>query len=314
MDPCLDREQWQITVTAIRDSADVVGKPLPRQRFPDWLIVAMFCWAAWHDKSLSWACYRFHYNTLFRPRGPLPGISQFTRRIKSESCQAILERVNQRLAASGVPSPLGFIDAKPLTVSTVSKDPDAKRGHITGGFAKGYKLHAYVTETRRIAVWVVVPLNADEKTVARELIVPNLPPTVDPRSDLILADSNYDAAPVYNLVSQNSRGERALLTPIRGKQFVGPQGRSKDTLTAMGPHRREAIKIWETSPDLAEHLMHQRNNIEGTFSVLAMCLNMHALPGFVRRLPRVTRWITAKIILYHAKLLAQERAGVAAAA
>jgi hypothetical protein len=60
--------------------------------------------------------------------------------------------------------------------------------------------------------------------------------------------------------------------------------------------------------------VHQRNDIEGTFSVLAMCLNMHALPGFVRRLPRVSRWNTAKIILYHAKFLAQEQAGVAAAA
>ena len=32
------------------------------------------------------------------------------------------------------------------------------------------------------------------------------------------------------------------------------------------------------------------------------------LPGFVRRLPRVTRWAGCKLILYHARLLAQEAA------
>ena len=44
-----------------------------------------------------------------------------------------------------------YLDGKPLTVSPVSKDPQAARGKITGGFAKGYKLYAFVNEQRLAA-------------------------------------------------------------------------------------------------------------------------------------------------------------------
>ena len=34
----------------------------------NWLIVAMYAWAVWHDRTTSWACDRGHYTGLFRPR------------------------------------------------------------------------------------------------------------------------------------------------------------------------------------------------------------------------------------------------------
>ena len=40
---------------------------------------------------------------------------------------------------------------------------------VSGGFAKGYKLHAFVNEHRRIVVWSVTGLHEDEKTVARHV-------------------------------------------------------------------------------------------------------------------------------------------------
>jgi Transposase DDE domain len=305
MDRCLDRDQWLVVMDSIRRSARAIDPQGRRPRYPNWLIVAMYLWAVLHDRCLSWACHRVHYNTLFRPRGPLPSISQFTRRIKSEECRMILQRVHDDLVARGTPGLLNYIDAKALLVSPVSKDPDARRGHITGGFGKGYKFHAYITESRRVHVWCVTPLNTDEKTIAREYLLPLIPPPPDPASTLTLTDSGYDAAPLYKAFEAHGQ---TLLAPVRGKQFVGPDGRSKRKWTEMGPQRRDAVKTWENHPTLANYVMEQRNNAEGTFSVLSMAMGLHALPPFVRRLPRVRRWAGAKIILYHARRRAQEMA------
>jgi hypothetical protein len=310
MDQSLDRDTWQIVIASVRRAARAIKSPGRRPLYPNWLIVAMYLWAAWHDRCLSWACDRVHYNTLFRPRHTLPSISQFTRRIKTDVCQAILQRVHDDLAAQGIVTPpLGYIDGKPMLVSAVSKDPDAARGHISGGYAKGYKLHAYINERRRIVLWCVAPLNVDERTIARELLLPLLPPPIDPRCQLTLADSNYDAAPLYRAFDACSDGGHMLLAPVRSQQLVGPAGRHPKTLSNMGPQRRAALALWEQHPDLARYVMEQRNNAEGVFSVLAVALGLHAtLPSFVRRIHRVRQWIGAKIILYHARLLAQERA------
>lgn len=311
MDQSLDRDTWRIVMDCVRRAAAVIKTPVRRPIYPNGLIVAMYLWAAWHDRCLSWACQRLHYNTLFRPRQKLASISQFTRRIKTDACQIILQRVHDDLARRGVITPLGYLDGKPILVSAVSKDPDAAKGHISGGFAKGYKLHAYIGENRRIPVWCVSPLNTDEKTVARELLLPHLPPPNDPRCALTLGDSNYDAAPLYKAFDGCGQ---SLLAPVRCAQFVAAGGRHPRTLANMGPQRREALELWQRHPDLLKYVMEQRNNAEGVFSVLAVTLGLHALPSFVRRLHRVRRWIGAKIILYHARLSAQESAAEMAAA
>jgi hypothetical protein len=81
----------------------------------------------------------------------------------------------------------------------------------------------------------------------------------------------------------------------------------------MGPQRREAVRVWDEHPELAQYVLKMRNNAEGTFSVLTVACGLH-LPACVRRLERVRRWVGCKIILYHARLLAQERVEAAEAA
>jgi hypothetical protein len=305
----MDREIWAIVMDAVDRACRSVGLVGRRPRYSGRLIAGMYLWSAWHKQCLSWACDRLHYNTLFRPR-KLPSISQFTRRVKSQQTQAILQRVHEDLAARGVVGPLDYLDGKPLLVSPVSKDPDAGRGHVSGGFAKGYKLHAYVNENRRIVVWSLMPLNVDEKTVAREML-PYVPDPPDPLSAVALADGNYDAAPLYDGLAAR---QRALLAPPRATGLVGAQGRQPKTLQKMGPHRREALAVWDGQADLARYVLEQRNNVEGVFSVLAVACGLDYLPAFARRLQRVRRWVGAKIILYHARLLAQERAAAKPAA
>jgi hypothetical protein len=314
----MDRELWTFVVHAV-DRA-LVGVPYigRAQRYNDRLIVLMLIWAVWHDRCLSWACDRRHYGDLFRPR-VVPSISWFARRVKTDRVRELLQRVNDDLAVRGTNCPhdlLSYIDAKALLVSPVSKDPDAKRGKITGAFAKGYKFHAMVNENRRVVIWCVTPLNTDEKTVATELLnhlppgQPDTPATIALVAPLTLGDSNYDSAPLHRAFADR---DRHLLTPVRAKQFVGPNGRHSRTLQAMGPRRREVLAVSESNPELVRYVLKSRNNIEGTFSVLSLACGLDRLPGFVRRLPRVTRWTGCKVILYHARLLAQEAKKEAAA-
>jgi AraC-like DNA-binding protein len=308
----MDQELWTILKAAVDRAVRAVPAPRRRPVFSDRLIVLMLLWAVWHDRCLSWACDRKHCRGIFRPRA-LPSISRFIRRVKTERVQQILRRTHDDLATHHTVCPCGllsYVDAKPALVSPVSKDPDAKRGKISGGFAKGYKLHTIVSEQRRVLVWCVSPLNTDEKVVAEHL-VNHLPPghrhddspaQIALAAPLTLGDSSYDSA---NLHKAFTRQGRTLLTPLRCEQFVGPDGRPEEKLRKMGLGRREVIDAWENHPDLARYVMKSRNNIEGTYSVLSLACGLDRLPGFVRRLPRVRRWIGCKILIYHARLLAQ---------
>lgn len=311
----MDQGIWSIVREAIDRAIKAVPRHGRRPRFNDQLIVRMLFWAVWHDRSLSWACDREHYNSLFRPR-KLPSISRFGRRVKSPRVQKVLQLVHEDLATRGTACPyelLSYLDGKPVLVSPVSKDPDAKRGKACGGFAKGYKLHAFINEHRRIVLWSVTSLNTDEKLVAQELsqylppggCVDQTPAGLALEAPLSLADSNYDSANLHKAFAEKGR---RLLTPLRGEKFVGAEGRSPKTLAAMGPERREMIDLWKNHPELVRYVLKGRNNAEGTFSVLSLACGLDRLPGFVRRLFRVTRWIGCKIILYHARLLTQEAA------
>jgi hypothetical protein len=316
----MDQTIWNTVTAAVGRALHEVPHHGRRPVYSDRLIILMLLWAVWHDRCLSWACERTHYHGLFRPRG-LPSISRFARRVKGTRVRAVLQRVHDDLSTRGTACPfdlLSYVDAKAVVVSPVSKDPDAKRGKITGGFAKGYKFHAIVNEQRRVVVWCVAPLNADEKVIAEELVkhlpvglVPSdAPAGIAIQAPLTLGDRSYDSANLHRAFTGQGR---SLLTPLRGTKFVGPEGRLSKTLAAMGPARRDVVAIWKDSPALARYVMRSRNNIEGTFSVLSLACGLDRLPGFVRRLPRVTRWVGCKVILYHARLLAQENHKLAAA-
>jgi hypothetical protein len=302
----MDREIWGIVMAAIKRASRVVERDLRGRtpRYPNRLVVAMYVWAVWHDRTLSWACDRSHYTGLFRPRGTLPSVSQFTRRVKTDACDAILRRVHDALAERGLLSDAGYLDGKALPVSPVSKDRQATRGKVSGGWAKGYKLHAFVTERRRIAVWGVTGLNVAEQSVAAALL-----PHVAPRltaDAVVMLDSNYDSAPLHKDVA-DPLGV-CLLHPLKGQQRVGPGGHHPVTRRQMGATRRELVRCWDERPGLAGLVLKARDTIERVFGVLTCTAGGLAnLPAWVRTLPRVRRWVGAKIILYNARLKAQDR-------
>ena len=223
----MDRELWKLIYSSIKHAARVAGRVGRRPTYTDVLIVAMYIWSVWHDRPLCWACDREHYNSLFRPRR-LPSVSQFTRRIKSDACQSILQQLHDKLAGRGVMTDAGYIDGKPLLVNPVSKDRQATRGKISGGYAKGYKLHAFVNHRRRIVVFSVMGLNIAEQTVAAQML-PSLPPLAP--EALVMMDSNYDSAPLHKLAEPM---EIHLIHPLKGQDRVGAKGHHPVTLRQIG--------------------------------------------------------------------------------
>ena len=255
---------------------------LPRALFSDRLIVLLYFWTVLHDRPMTWSLRRCHYNRLFRPR-KLPSISQLNRRIASDRFQQILQRIHEHLVGDVRFKGL-FIDGKPLCVSAVSGDRARRSGHISGGFAKGYKLHAVMSSDGKIPVFCVCPLNMHEMPVARRMLT-CLP---DLSGVLVMADGNYDSHVLHKDVDTYG-----------GWLITHPRGSAKHpvTLRQMGPARRLLLKMWESNPKLMRAIYKQRTAIERLFGNLSNLLG--PLPNCVRGLARVRRWAGAKICLFH---------------
>ena len=299
----MDRELWESVLGAVRRAAKSLPRPGRRRpEFAEWLVAAMYLWCVWHDRPLCWACDRSHYHSVFRPR-KLPSVSQFSRRVREGHFQLVLQAVHDSLAQRGLVTALGYFDGKALPVSPVSKDRDAARGRAGGGWAKGYKLHAYVNEHGRIVVWSVTPLNVAEQTVALEML-PHLPPAAP--DAVALGDANYDSAPLHKAAAAAAPGLR-LLTPLKGRGRVKGDGHHPVTLRQMGEARRGLVEAWDVHRDLARFVLKSRAAVERTFGTL-VCTGggLSCLPAWVRTLGRVRRWVGAKIILYNARLKLRE--------
>lgn len=283
----MDSHVWRLVYRTIRE----VDRGLPRHGrrpvFGDVLIVAIYIWTVEHDRPLCWGCDRRHYGSDFRPRR-LPSVSQFCKRIKTERCEAILQGMHDRLARSDVGMRLSFLDGRALRVGAHSKDRDARSGPAPGGMAKGYKLHAWATEDMRIPIWSVVPLNLCEKTVAGVLL--------DARraAGVVLADSNYEAGWLYDRVAEKG-GQ--LVTPLRENVGSGHHRQS--------PSRLAAARLWDP---VGAYVYRDRLTIERVFgNTCCFGGGLGPLPAWVRTLPRVRRWVGAKLIIYHARLALRRR-------
>jgi hypothetical protein len=293
----MDRQIWLQIRRAVISAQRRVPRIGRRTVYSDSLIVKLFIWSAWHDRPLCWAMDRLHFNSLFHPSGPLPSYSQFCRRLKSPRVRAMLQCVHAQLAGRFDPREIAFLDGKALPVSESSRDKDARVGRGNGRFSRGYKLHAWATQHQRIGCFSVTPLNAGEPVVAREQLAGQLP-----RHALTLADGNYDSNLLY--AAMDAHGHR-LLTPLRGR--LGRRDRRH-----ISPARRRAIELWRNNPETAAALLSQRGTVERAFANLSnFGGGLTHLPPWVRTLPRVTLWVTAKLIIYHARANVRTAARIA---
>ena len=288
----MEHETWKRLCCAVRSADRRVPRTGRRKRFSDQRIVKMYLWAVQCDRPMSWACDRRHYTRWMRPK-QLPSISQFSRRLRSVRVQAMLVAVNEYLTRESVSEPVSFLDGKSMPLNRNTRDKEAKKGYSNGTFERGYKIHAWVTSDGAIPCFAVRPLNEGEPKVARGLVH-----HVRERS-LVLADANYDSAPLYEAVRQNG-GQ--LLTPLKG------MSERPDQLRRMGYGRRVAIAWWRRMPQFCQSSLRIRVAVERAFSALT-CFGggLTTLPPWVRTLHRVTSWITAKIAIYNARLTCEKQ-------
>ncbi|MEM7807839.1 MAG: transposase [Planctomycetota bacterium] len=306
----MDRHQWLILRRQIRSAARSLERHEPPRRrptYPDWLVVAMYLFAVDHDRPTNWACDPAHYGRGLSLRRPLPSVSQFHRRLRTGRIRRLLQTLHDQNV--GPPTTLSYVDGsgqspelgKPLVVGVASKDPDARRGHVLGGFARGYKLHAWMTDDRRITCWAVYPLNVAEQPVAEQLagVMPCLP-----EASLVLADQNYDSHRLHKAI--DARGGRLLVWPKGGRganqktPMPAGQERHEVTMRQMGPARRALLRACRVVPSLVRMVLRQRANAEGILGNLTSRPGgLGPLPAWVRRIERVRRWVGGKILLYN---------------
>ena len=285
----MDKRIWSIITKAIVKVNRSIPRTGRRPKYSDVLIVRMYFWSVWNDRPLCWACQRTHYHSLFRPR-TLPSVSQFCRRVRTARVEDMIHRVNDQLNRSEEPAELMFMDGKALPVSESTRDPDAKTGRGNGRFSRGYKLHALAAEGGCIRAFSIRPLNEHEVPVAESQLVRHIDPGA-----MVLADGNYDSERLYGQIYQRGAW---LFTPLKGMAKPGSYRYRR-----MSVARRWVMQLWQEKKDLCWNAYRERTAIERIFSVLSgFAGGLGPLPNWVRTLPRVTRWVTAKLAIYHARL------------
>lgn len=210
----MERSQWTTLCHALWLACRREPRPARRPRYPDYLILRLYFWAAHHERPMTWTRDPAHYTRWFRPR-KLPSISQLNRRIADDRFQRLLQHAHRSLShIDQSPTTTLYLDGKPLPVSAVSGDRDARPSNI----GKGYKLHAIVSADRRIPVFSVMPLNRHEMPVARAMLghLPLSPGTI------VMADGNYDAHVLHKDVhARRSTREAAGSSPSPGAAARG---------------------------------------------------------------------------------------------
>jgi hypothetical protein len=252
----------------------------PFEQHSDAVIVAVFLWGVLHDRPQGWGCHREHW-TIPIPWGQLPSESCLSRRLASVGVKALLERLCNFLWGRFRQRLVKCVDGKALTVSMSSKDKTATIGPAAGGrLAKGYKLHVVIDGGGTLIDWAIAPLNHGEPTVAKTL----LRQLQD--QGYLVGDSNYD----YNGLYDHAHAH--------GHQLVAPPKRKGKGLGHMihSPHRLRGLDLLQR-PIARELLKVRKTTVERFFGNLGWKAGgLSMLPGFVRTLRRVRRWVQGKLI------------------
>lgn len=295
----MERELWKL-VSELIDAVDATFIDSPRFTYRTALIVRVHLWAAFRERSISWACERCNWPPGSREcrAGYLPDQSTMSRRSRGRLgifFERFLAAFSRRISANPDPRLLDLkrLDGKPLIVAAHSTDKNATWGRAAGGLAKGYKLHVLWGTSILPEAFVVAPMNMDERKVARRLLQHLV------GCGYVVADGNYDANDLFALA--NLQGYQ-LLAP-RDTPGVGLGGRRQR------PGRLRSIELLERNQfglgKFGPKIFRRRRSIEGRFGNLTCGVGALtlSLPPFVRRIWRVRTWVTLKLILFGARCL-----------
>jgi len=289
----MERELWSI----LTEHLTYLTTATRRGRFvhPTARILRIYLWAVLHDRPVYWACdIRNWYGV--KPPPNMPNQSTMSRRLARPEIHDMLHTLLDRLEPAESQALVMRIDGKALPVSKHSCDSKATIGRGTGGFQKGYKLHAIYAYNDRPIVFRVAPMNVDERTVAKQIIE-----QTQLGEGYLLGDANYETNPLYKQVNQAGR---IYVTPRRFKKAKGVGQTIKHS-----KHRLAMIdRMQQPSPFIRE-LLASRRSIETRFANLCnFGGGLTHLPPWIRG-DRVLNYVTAKIIirLTRNKLLERKR-------
>jgi hypothetical protein len=252
-----------------------------RVRFSDLWIALVFLWATTCDRPVCWATRAENWPAEFAWFSP-PSPATMSRRLPSESVRRLLDKALAFLNPPDSKGPEHWVDGKPLTVGGATKDPDAKVGRGAGMMAKGYKLHAIWACTGTLEAWSVEPLNVSEPKVAARMV------RVLRGPGYLVGDHLFDWRVLYDLAGD--RGIQLVVSPEKNGSPI--PGRRRQSA-----HRVIGLRLAHTP--FGQAMLHRRFGIDRLFGQLGnfgggLC----PLPNWVRRLPRVRRWVLGKLIWF----------------
>lgn len=257
-------------------------------RYNDGMIVSVLLWAAHHNRPLCWAAQLRHWPALLRHE--LPSASTLSRRLRTGRVGKLLSRIFLLLAGlfiglrqrCGRLLSVASVDSFPMAVGNYSKDRHAKRGRGAGAMFRGYKLHAVVVD-HVFCDFAVLAAHTNDQVPAARLL------GRCPLHGYVLGDNQYDANPVHRQLSDPLH----LLAPARkSNQHVRDKRRnSSQRLRAL-----ELLHPPGQGTGFGPRLFRCRSQIERAFGRLSMA-GLSRLPHWVRTMPRVQRWVAAKLIL-----------------
>ena len=276
----MEREQdrWKRIYRYVRLAGDIDHNLL--HAYPDNLIVGVLLWGALNDRPVSWACERQHWPGAIRP-GTLPSQSCMSRRLRTQSVVAVLERSYQALREELPSGMLKFIDAKPLPVGGCTKDHDALYGRAASCKARGYKLFCLCDGLSKAADdWLLGPMNWSEQKAA-DIFLSRITPGC-----VVVGDGEYDVSRLYDAAAAR---DSALLAPVPAKA----RGTGHHYLS---PHRQTGLALARSTAGI--ELLMSRIGIEQSFGQLtSFGGGLGPLPAWIRRPHRVVVWIAAKFLI-----------------
>jgi hypothetical protein len=253
----------------------------PYEQYSDLTIALVYLWSVLHDRPQGWGCTAENWDIEI-PFGSLPSESCLSRRLNTPAVKELLNSLCDGLWGRFGTCLAKAVDGKPLLVSKSSTDKTAKLGPAGGGqLSKGYKLHAIVDGAGMLLAWAVAPMNHGESTVAKKLVR-----RLKDHGGYLAGDSNYDYNALYATAA------------AYGHQLVAPPKRKGKGLGHMvhSPHRLRGLDLL-TKPLARELAKVRRTSAERFFGNLGWRAGgLSQLPGFVRSLPRVRRFVQGKLI------------------
>jgi hypothetical protein len=215
-----------------------------------------------------------------------------SRRLRSVRMTALSQRLVRWLTRPRHASLCKYIDAKPLPVGHASKDTDARVGRTI----RGYRLYVITDQNHRLYAWRVLSNSVSEVRVAEQLI------RELSGAGYLLGDGLYDVHRLYDLAAQQ---HHQLVAPrSRPNTGFGHRPRSAARLRACEILERDAY----IDNGFGTGLMNARRQVERFFGNLtSFAGGLGPLPAWVRTLPRVERWVRAKLIINAVRLQMKKR-------